>query len=134
MLMPVQRITIGITLLLFFSSAFFGSWEGLSARFDPGSQTSLWALENEFSLENRVKRRALQRSQRSESEDDSSSESAVTRRALKRSQRGKPSLSSLPASNKPVHANSFLIPVRETPFIAHRSKSSVYQQINVYRI
>jgi hypothetical protein len=134
MLMAVKRIAIGITLLLFFVSSSTGSWDEAAAIFDVESQASFWALEGEFSLENRLKRRILKRSQRGRSEDEGSSESAVVRRALKRSHRGKPSLSSLPASDRLNYANSPSVPVRETALIAHPSKSSVYQQINVYRI
>jgi hypothetical protein len=106
----VKQITIGITLFLFFLSSSLGSLEQLSARFDADSQTSLWTLDDDFSSEN-----------------------ARGRRSLKRSQRGKSSLNSLRGVEKPASAISRIVRMRES-FISHYSKSSVYQQINVYRI
>jgi hypothetical protein len=120
-------------LLLFFSSSSLGGLEQLSLGRDADSQTSLSMLERDFSSEIAA-RRSLKRSQRGRSEDDVSSENPVNRRSLKRSQRGKPSLNSLPASDKPAHAISLIVPVGETSLVAHCAKSNVYQQINVYRI
>jgi hypothetical protein len=106
----VKQITIGIALLFFFSSSSLGSLQQLSANLDGDSQTSLWALADDFSSEN-----------------------ARGRRSLKRSQRGKSTLNSLRALDKPAPAISLIVQIRES-FISHCSKSSVYQQINVYRI
>jgi hypothetical protein len=105
----VKKITIGLILFLFFSSS-LRSLEQLSARFDADSQTSLWTLDDGFSSEN-----------------------ARGRRSLKRSQRGKSSLNSLRGVEKPAPAVSLIVRVRES-VISHYSRSSVYQQINVYRI
>jgi hypothetical protein len=107
----VKQITIGITLFLFFASSSLGSLEQLSASFDADSQASVWTLDNDLSSEN-----------------------ARGRRALKRSQRGKSSLKSLPAIDKPARAIFLIVRIRETSFISPLSNSSVYQQINVYRI
>jgi hypothetical protein len=107
----VKHIIVGITLFLFFSSSSLGSFEQLSAPFDADSQTSLWTLDTDFSCENTSRRRSQ-----------------------KRSQRGKSSLKSLPAVDKPARAISLFVRIREASFIYHSSKSSVYQQISVYRI
>jgi hypothetical protein len=107
----VKQIIIGVTLFLFLGSSFLGGLEELSANFDADSQTFLWTLD-----------------------DDSSSENTRGRRGLKRLQRGKSSLKSLLAVDKPARVVSLIIRIRETSSIYHFSKSSVYQQINVYRI
>jgi hypothetical protein len=107
----VKHITISITLLLFFAVSSLEGLEQLSASLDADSQTSLWALENEFSSEN-----------------------ATGRRSVKRSQRGKSSLKSLPAADKAAHALPLIVRMAEASLIPHSSKSRVYQQINVYRI
>jgi hypothetical protein len=106
----VVKQIIGITLFLFFSSSSMGSFEELSASFDADSQTSLWTLDSDFSSE------------------------TARRRSLKRSQRSKSSSKSLPAVDKAARAISLVVRIREASFISQSSKSSVYQQINVYRI
>jgi hypothetical protein len=106
----VRQITIGITLFLFFSSSSVKSLEQLSARFDADSQESLWTLN-----------------------DDLSSENARGRRPLKRPQRVKSSFNSLRGVEKTAPAISLIVRVRES-LISHYSRSSVYQQISVYRI
>jgi len=130
----VKQITIGITLLFFFASSSLGGLEPLPGDFDFESQAALSTFDGDLSSENRAQRRSLKRSQRGRPEDDSSSETAVGRRSVKRSQRGKPSLSGMPVSDKPAHAISLIVPVRETALVPHCAKSNVYQQINVYRI
>jgi hypothetical protein len=107
----VKQIVIGVTLFFFFASSFVGSFEELSAGFDVDSQASVWTLENDFSSEN-----------------------ATGRRSLKRLKRGKSSLKSLPVLEKIPRVVATVIPIGEISFISHCSKSSVYQQINVYRI
>jgi hypothetical protein len=107
----VSQIIIGMTLFLFLSSSSLGSFEQFPAPFDADSQTSFWNLDSDFPSEN-----------------------ASGRRSLKRTQRGKSSLKSLPAVDKPARAISLFVRKRETSFISHSSKWSVYQQISVYRI
>ena len=107
----MKQIGIGVTLFFFFASSFVGNLEELSAGFDVDSHASFWSLENDFSSEN-----------------------ATGRRSLKRLKRGKSSLKSLPALEKTARIASTVIPIGEISFIPHSSKSSVYQQINVYRI
>ena len=107
----VKQIVIGVTLVFFFASSFGGSFEELSAGFDVDSHASIWTLENDFSAEN-----------------------ATGRRSLKRLKRGKSSLKSLPALEKTARVASTITAIGEISFTSHCSKSSVYQQTNVYRI
>jgi hypothetical protein len=84
--------------------------EQLAVSFDADLQTSVWTSDDDFSAEN-----------------------APGRRSLKRSQRGKSSPNGLRAVDKPMPAISPIVRIREA-FISRYSRSSVYQQINVYRI
>jgi hypothetical protein len=106
----VKKITTGVSFFFFLWCSSLASLEQLSASIDADSETSLWTLADDFSSEN-----------------------ARSRRSLKRSQRGKSSLNSLRAVDKPAPVISLIVQIRES-FISHCSKSSVYQQINVYRI
>jgi hypothetical protein len=107
----VRRITISLTLLIFFSFSSLASVEQLAPSFEGESPTSLWTEEKDFS-----------------------SDSNRGRRVLKRSQRGKSSLKSLPKVDKPPTRIFLIYRIRQKSFASHFSKSSVYQQINVYRI
>jgi hypothetical protein len=107
----VKQITVGISLLLFLASSSLGSLEQISERLGVGSQSSLWTFDDDFSSDN-----------------------ARGRRSLKRPQRGKSSLKSFPVVDKPALVISPLLRIRETPCLPNFSKSSVYQQTNVYRI
>jgi hypothetical protein len=104
-------MAIVITLFLFFSSSSLGGWDEISASFGFASEMSLWTPDDDFSSDN-----------------------TVGPRSLKRSQRGKSSLKSLAAANKPARTLSVIVRIRETPLISPYSKSSLYQQVNVYRI
>jgi hypothetical protein len=101
----VQRIAVGIALVLFFCSSLAGG-EQLSVVLDDDSRTSLWAFDHDFS-----------------------SDSAFGRRS-QRSHRGKSPLTSLRAVDRPAPAIDSL----SQRFIDPCRRSSVYQQINVYRI
>jgi hypothetical protein len=107
----VKRLAISITLILFFSSSSLASLETLSAGFDAHSQPSIWAVDHDFSAEN-----------------------ARGRRALKRLQTGKSSLKTLPAVGKPARDTFLIAWIKQTSFSLRSPKSSVYQQLNVYRI
>jgi hypothetical protein len=107
----VRRISISLALSIFFSFSSLASVDELGPSFEGESQTSLWTDENDFS-----------------------SETNRGRRVLKRSQRGRTSLKSLPKLNTPPSQVFFIGWIRQTPFLPHFSKSSVYKQINVYRI
>jgi hypothetical protein len=107
----VQRIIISITFFLFFLSSSGDAVEQLSASFESGKQTSFWTVDNDFSSEN-----------------------ARGSRFLKRLQRGKSSVKSLPSVDKPARETFLVAWVREISLVPHSPKSSVYQQINVYRI
>jgi hypothetical protein len=106
----VRRIVISICLFLFVSSSSFVAAEP-SPDFEQESQTSFWT-----------------------GDEDSSSEANRARRISKRSPRGKSSLKSLSSLNRPPRAICIADYVSETSLVPHFSKSSVYQQIKVYRI
>jgi hypothetical protein len=91
--------------------ASLGGAEQLLAAFDADAHASFIVLDGEFSGEN-----------------------ARGRRALKRSPRGKSSLKSLPVFHEPARAIALIVRIRETSSGFRLSKSSVYQQIHVYRI
>jgi hypothetical protein len=107
----VTRIAISLALLIFFSFSSLASVERIAPGFEAESQTSLWTDDKDPSIEtNRG------------------------RRVLKRYQRGKSSLKSLPKLDKPPSKGFLFGWTRHASFVSHVSKSSVYQQINVYRI
>jgi len=107
----VKRITISLVVLIFFSFSSVASVDELGPSFEGESQASLWTDEKEFS-----------------------SETNHGRRVLKRSQRGRTPFKTLAKVDKPP-SQVFLIGwIRQTSFLPHFFKSSVYQQINVYRI
>jgi len=105
----VRRIAVSICLILFVSSSSFAAEEE-AANFDPERQASI-----------------------STDEKDSSSDANHARRILKRSPRGKSS-KSLPSLNRPPREIALMGWTSEASFASNFSKSSVYQQINVYRI
>jgi hypothetical protein len=106
----VKLITIAITLLLFLTSSWLGGLDQSAAALDGDSQTSIWSLEQDFF-----------------------SDDARRRRPLKRSLRSKSSSNILHGMDKPAREISPTVRGRPS-FISHPSGSSVYQQINVYRI
>jgi hypothetical protein len=133
----VKQLTVGVSLFLLFSTFSPGSLELLSTYIDADSQASFWTSDDDFSSERARGRRSAKRLQRgkspSGSDDDFSSEGVRGRRSVKRLLRGKFMPSSLPAMDKPALTVSLIAGIRE-PFISPCSTSSVYQQINVYRI
>jgi hypothetical protein len=106
----VRKIAISICFFLFVSPSPFVTGEQ-APNFDPEPQTSI-----------------------SIDEKDYSSDANHARRPLKRSPRGKSSPKSLPSLNRPPREISLIGWTSETTVAANFSKSSVYQQINVYRI
>jgi hypothetical protein len=106
----VRRIGISICLFLFVSSSSFAIGEQ-APNFDPKPQTSI-----------------------SIDEKDSSSDANHARRLLKRSPSGKSSPKNLPSLTRPPREIALVGWTSETTVASNFSKSSVYQQINVYRI
>jgi hypothetical protein len=107
----VTRIAISLALLIFFPFSSLASVDQLTPSFEAESQTSLWTDDKDPSIEtNRG------------------------RRVLKRSQRGKSSPNGLSKVAKPPSKIPLIGRLKQSPFVPHSSKSSVYQQINVYRI
>jgi hypothetical protein len=107
----VTRITISVALLIFFSFSSLAAVEQLAFSFEAEPHTALWADESE-----------------------SFSEANHGRRVLKRSQRGRSSVKSLPKADKSPAQIFLLGRARPISFASHPFKSSVYQQISVYRI
>jgi hypothetical protein len=106
----VKQITTGITLFLFLASSALGSLEQFPASFGAHSEALLLTLE-----------------------EDISSDNARGRRALKRSQRGKFSLKNLPLQDKPARVISSRVRTRATSFILYFSKSSISRQLSLTR-
>jgi hypothetical protein len=106
----LRRIAISICLCLFVSSSSFATGEE-APNFDPKPQTSISIDEKDFA-----------------------SDANHARRLLKRSPRGKSSSKSLPSLNRPPREIALMGWTSEASFAPNFSKSSVYQQINVYRI
>jgi len=105
----LRKIAISICLCLLVSSSSFAGEE--APNFDPKPQTSISIDEKDFA-----------------------SDANHARRLLKRSPRGKSSSKSLPSLNRPPREIALMGWTSEASFAPNFSKSSVYQQINVYRI
>jgi hypothetical protein len=129
----VQPVIAAITLLLFFAASSLGSFEAADG-FELYAILSLSDSGGDFSTPDLAKRRSLNRSQRSRSDDEVPSESPLGHRSLKRVKRGKPSLSALAVSGRPPDAVRHLSREKEFSFPSPSSTTRVYQQISVYRI
>jgi hypothetical protein len=109
--LSVTRTTISFAILIFFSFSSLAAVDQLALSFEGEPHTALWADER-----------------------DSSSAANHGRRVLKRSQRGRSSVKSLPKVDKSAAQIFFISRIRQISFAPRLSKSSVYQQISVYRI
>ena len=107
----LRRVAISICLCLFVSSSSFATGEEEASNFDPKPQTSISIDEKDFA-----------------------SDANHARRLSKRSPRGKSASKSLPSLNRLPREISLMGWTGEASFAPNFTKSSVYQQINVYRI
>ena len=107
----VKRISLGLALFLFFSTPFLELVGQLPTSLDAESPTALASVESDFSAE-----------------------ASRGRRSLKRRQKENFSLKSLLTVKTPAREILPAASIKEVLLVPRSAKSSVYQQINVYRI
>jgi hypothetical protein len=107
----MKRLSVGIVLLIFFAASMRDAVADISSLFEADLPASFFAIDH-----------------------DSASDNARGRRSVKRVQRGKSSLKGLPMVIKPAPESLLRDYVTETSLPPRTFKSTVYQQIHVYRI